>query len=182
MIDVGGDVIANGDEPGLRSPLCDAIMLAAAARLAANRVPVLLGIFGAGCDAELTSDEVLERIAEVAAAGGLCGARGLTEPIAERLERCVELVPTEASAVAVRAFRGVRGPVSDPGRRSHGRSQYRGDDDLLPRCRGDVRDRRPAGACRSPTPSLCKTPTTRWARWASRPSSTSRSSERAGAS
>ena len=111
MIDVGGDVIANGDEPGLRSPLCDAIMLAAAARLAANRVPVLLGIFGAGCDAELTSDEVLERIAEVAAAGGLCGARGLTPPIAKRLERCVQLVPTEASAVAIRAFRGVRGPV-----------------------------------------------------------------------
>ncbi|MGO9883707.1 MAG: DUF1152 domain-containing protein [Solirubrobacteraceae bacterium] len=111
MIDVGGDVIANGDEPGLRSPLCDAIMLAAAARLAANRVPVLLGIFGAGCDAELTSDEVLERIAEVAAAGGLCGARGLTRPVTERLERCVQLVPTEASAVAVRAFRGVRGPV-----------------------------------------------------------------------
>lgn len=111
MIDVGGDVIANGDEPGLRSPLCDAIMLAAAARLAANRVPVLLGIFGAGCDAELTSDEVLERIAEVAAAGGLCGARGLTRPIAKRLERCVQLVPTEASAVAIRAFRGVRGPV-----------------------------------------------------------------------
>lgn len=111
MIDVGGDVIANGDEPGLRSPLCDAIMLAAAARLAADGVPVLLGIFGAGCDAELTSDEVLEQIAEVAAAGGLCGARALTAPIAERLEQCVELVPTEASAVAVRAFRGVRGPV-----------------------------------------------------------------------
>ena len=112
MIDVGGDVVANGDEPGLRSPLCDAIMLAAAARLAADGVPVLLGIFGAGCDAELTSEEVLARIADVAAAGGLCGARALTEPIAERLEQCVELVTTEASAVAVRAFRGVRGPVS----------------------------------------------------------------------
>jgi hypothetical protein len=111
MIDVGGDVLANGDEPGLRSPLCDAIMLAAAARLAADGVPVLLGIFGAGCDAELTSEEVLARIAEVAAAGGICGARSLTEPIAERLEQCIELVPTEASAVAVRAFRGVQGSV-----------------------------------------------------------------------
>ncbi len=112
MIDVGGDVVANGNEPGLRSPLCDAIMLAAATRLQDAGVPVLLGIFGVGCDAELTSDEVLERIADVAAAGGLCGARALTEPIAERLEQCVQLVPTEASAVAVRAFRGVRGPVA----------------------------------------------------------------------
>src|SRR6476469_7873515 len=31
--DVGGDVLAHGDEPGLGSPLCDAVMLAAAVRL-----------------------------------------------------------------------------------------------------------------------------------------------------
>jgi hypothetical protein len=29
LIDVGGDVLAQGHEPGLRSPLCDALMLAA---------------------------------------------------------------------------------------------------------------------------------------------------------
>ena len=29
LVDVGGDVVARGDEPGLRSPLCDAVMLAA---------------------------------------------------------------------------------------------------------------------------------------------------------
>lgn len=112
LVDVGGDVLAQGDEPGLRSPLCDAMMLAAGARLAAGGVPVLLGIFGVGCDAELTPAEVLERLADVAAAGGLHGARALTEPVAERLEQCVELVETEASAVAVRAFRGVRGAVA----------------------------------------------------------------------
>lgn len=112
LIDVGGDVLAQGHEAGLRSPLCDAVMLAAAARLATAGVPVLLGIFGIGCDAELTVDEVLSQLAQVAAAGGLCGARGLTDAVAERLEDCVELVPTEASAQAVRAFRGVRGPVT----------------------------------------------------------------------
>jgi len=111
MIDVGGDVLAQGDEPGLRSPLCDALMLAAAQRLASDGIPVLLGVFGVGCDAELTADEVLTLIADVAAAGGLRGARGLTEPVAACLERCVEVVETEASAVAVRAFRGARGPV-----------------------------------------------------------------------
>src|SRR3954468_15334245 len=31
--DVGGDVLAHGHEPGLGSPLCDAVMLAAAVRL-----------------------------------------------------------------------------------------------------------------------------------------------------
>jgi hypothetical protein len=112
VVDVGGDVLARGDEPGLRSPLCDAVMLAAAERLAVAGTPVLLGIFGLGCDAELTADEVLTRLAEVAAAGGLRGARGLTEPVADRLERAMELVPTEASAQAVRAFRGASGAVT----------------------------------------------------------------------
>jgi hypothetical protein len=109
LVDVGGDVIARGDEPGLRSPLADAVMLAAAGRLSASGQPVLLGIFGIGCDAELTPDEVLARLAMVAAAGGLCGARGLTGPVADRLEAAMELVRTEASAQAVRAFRGAVG-------------------------------------------------------------------------
>jgi hypothetical protein len=109
FIDVGGDVLAQGDEPGLRSPLCDAITLAAAAGLQAAGHPVIAGIFGIGCDAELTPAEVLRRLADVAAAGGLLGARGLTEAVAERLEGAVELVPTEASAQAVRAFRGASG-------------------------------------------------------------------------
>ncbi len=111
FIDVGGDVLAHGDEPGLRSPLCDAMMLAAAAHLERAGHPVLAGLFGTGCDAELTPAEVLARLAEVAAAGGLAGARGLTEPVAERLEQAIAVVPTEASAQAVRAFRGVSGPV-----------------------------------------------------------------------
>ena len=109
LVDVGGDVIANGDEPGLRSPLCDAVMLAAGGRLSTSGQPVLLGVFGIGCDAELTPDEVLARLATVAAAGGLCGARGLTGAVADRLEAAMRLVKTEASAQAVRAFRGASG-------------------------------------------------------------------------
>lgn len=112
LVDVGGDVVAVGDEPGLRSPLCDALMLAAGGRLSTSGQPVLLGIFGVGCDAELTPDEVLARLAAVAGAGGLCGVRGLTGPVADRLEAAMELVSTEASAQAVRAFRGASGLTS----------------------------------------------------------------------
>jgi hypothetical protein len=112
FVDVGGDVLAQGNESGLRSPLCDAIMLAAAQQLAAEQVPVLLAIFGIGCDAELTASEVLAQLAVVAAAGGLGGVRGLTAPVADRLEAAMELVRTEASAQAVRAFRGASGVVS----------------------------------------------------------------------
>ncbi len=114
FLDVGGDALAHGDEPGLASPLCDALLLAAAARLAKDPAPapVLGAIFGIGCDGELTPAEVLERIAEVGAAGGLVGARGLTPAVAARLEQAVEVVPTEASAQAIRCFRGDTGTTS----------------------------------------------------------------------
>jgi hypothetical protein len=60
---------------------------------------------------------VLERLADVAGEGGLVGARGLTDSVARRLEAAIELVPTEASATAVRAFRGEAGLVSIRGGR-----------------------------------------------------------------
>jgi hypothetical protein len=109
FVDVGGDVLAGGDEPGLGSPLCDAVLLAAAARLAKDGRPVLGAVFGVGCDGELTVDEVLERIAALGAAGGLAGAAGIAPGVAERLEEAVRAVPTEASAHALRAFRGEMG-------------------------------------------------------------------------
>ncbi|HEY4278740.1 MAG TPA: DUF1152 domain-containing protein [Conexibacter sp.] len=109
LVDVGGDVLAHGHEPGLASPLCDAVMLAAAPLLS-ERVPTVAALFGAGCDAELTPLEVLERVAEVSAAGGLLGVWGLTPPSVRRLERAVAAVPTEASAQAVACARGAFGP------------------------------------------------------------------------
>jgi hypothetical protein len=115
FIDVGGDALAHGDESGLASPLCDAMMLAAATQVA--ELPVLGGIFGAGCDGELTPAEVLDRVAEVAAAGGLAGVRGLTAPVVERLDGAVGTVPTEASAQALRCFRGEHGTAAIRGGR-----------------------------------------------------------------
>jgi hypothetical protein len=111
FVDVGGDVLAQGNEAGLRSPLCDAIMLAAAGLLAERGVRVLGGIFGIGCDAELAPEEVLALLSKIAVRNGVRGARGITEPVAERLEGAIELVPTEASAQAVRSFRGAAGRV-----------------------------------------------------------------------
>ena len=111
FLDVGGDALAHGDEAGLGSPLCDALMLAAADLLAEREVPVLGALFGIGCDGELTPAEVLERLAEVGVAGGLAGAVGLTPEVANLLDQAVEVVPTEASALAVRAFRGESGQI-----------------------------------------------------------------------
>jgi hypothetical protein len=110
MVDVGGDVLAHGDEPGLASPLCDAVMLAAGARLA-ERMPTLGAVYGAGCDGELTPGEVAERIAELARAGALLGSWGLTAAVAEQVEAAARTVPTEASLMAVRCARGETGTV-----------------------------------------------------------------------
>jgi hypothetical protein len=122
FIDVGGDVLAYGDEPGLGSPLCDAVMLAAAAKLGdLGAPPILAGIFGVGCDGELTPSEVFRRLDVVGEAGGLAvpPPGRLTPAVAERLEEAVKAVPTEASAMALRAYRGDSGVTSiRDGRRS----------------------------------------------------------------
>ena len=84
-------------------------MLAVAARLQRAGRAVLGGVFGIGCDGELTPGEVLEALSDLAAVDGLCGARGLTVETARRMAEAVRLVPTEASAQAVEAFRSAAG-------------------------------------------------------------------------
>jgi len=106
LLDVGGDVLAHGDEPGLGSPLADAVLLAAAPAVG---MPVTLAVWGAGCDGELTLAEYSDRLAEVWAAGGSLGTLGLTAAQAARLQPLVDGVPTEASAMALRAARGATG-------------------------------------------------------------------------
>jgi len=119
LTDVGGDVLAHGDEAGLGSPLADAVCLAAAPRLADRGIAVLGALFGAGCDGELTPEEVTERLAEVAAAGGHLGIWGPGSGELDRLEAAVAQIPTEASTMGLRCARGGLGsvPIRD-GRRT----------------------------------------------------------------
>jgi hypothetical protein len=108
-LDVGGDSLAQGHEPGLRSPLADSVMLAAFAELEARGHRTLWGVFGYGSDGELTTEEVEVALSKLAAAGGLLGACSLTPKIAAEIEEVIRTVPTEASAVPVRCFRGAWG-------------------------------------------------------------------------
>lgn len=108
-VDVGGDSLAQGDEPGLRSPLADSIMLAAYVELERRGRRVLWAVFGYGSDGEMTTDEMEEALHKVAEAGGLLGAWGLTQPVVGELERVIQKVPTEASAVPVECARGAWG-------------------------------------------------------------------------
>jgi hypothetical protein len=108
-IDVGGDSLAQGDEPGLRSPLADSIMLAAFAELAKRGRRTLWGVFGYGSDGELTVDEIEAVLSKLAAVNGLQGACALTQKIAAEIEEVIKTVPTEASAIPVECFRGAWG-------------------------------------------------------------------------
>jgi hypothetical protein len=107
-IDVGGDSLAAGGEPGLRSPLADALMLAAFNRLY-DECACLWGVIGYGSDAELTPAEIDRALSTVAAHGGLLGAWGITPAVAAELERVVAQVPTEASALVLACARGATG-------------------------------------------------------------------------
>jgi hypothetical protein len=108
-IDVGGDSLARGDEPGLRSPLADSIMLAAFVELEKRGIRALWGMFGYGSDGELTCDEIETALGKVAAAGGLLGAWALTPRIAVEIAKVIQTVPTEASAIPVQCLRGAAG-------------------------------------------------------------------------
>lgn len=107
-VDVGGDVLAKGDEEGLHSMLADSMVLAALVNL---KVPALLGVLGLGVDGELEKEQLLENCAEVASAGGFLGARGLAPEDLEIMDEAIERTKTESSALAVRAARGEVGEI-----------------------------------------------------------------------
>jgi hypothetical protein len=112
FVDVGGDVLGHGTEPGLASPLCDAVMLAAAALLQRRGRRVVAAVFGPCCDGELTPEELLGQVARLAADGGVIGVDPISPDMAAELERVVREVPTEASAQAVRCARGEIGTAT----------------------------------------------------------------------
>ena len=113
LVDIGGDAISDGSEPGLASPLCDAVMLAAGA---ASGFKCLIGVLGAGCDGELQPSEVLDRVATLARAGAWLDTLGTSSAAAE-IEAAGAVAVTEASLLVARAARGEIGPVEIRGGR-----------------------------------------------------------------
>ncbi|MCP2337940.1 DUF1152 domain-containing protein [Actinomadura rupiterrae] len=99
VVDVGGDVLARGDEVGLRSPLADALILAACDELG---LPVTVLVAGPGLDGELTEAEVLSRT-------GSDLAGKLTAADVDRYAHILDWHPSEATALLVAAARGLRG-------------------------------------------------------------------------
>jgi hypothetical protein len=108
LADVGGDILATGAEPGLASPLCDAVMAAGADSAG---VAALIAVTGAGCDGELTPSEVLGRIAAAARAGTWAGTWSPPLEIVDEVAAAAAAGHTEASLQLVRCARGETGPT-----------------------------------------------------------------------
>jgi hypothetical protein len=108
-LDVGGDSFAQGNEPGLRSPLADSILLAAYAELEKRGHRTLWAVFGYGSDGELSVNEIETALSKLAKAGAWLGTTSLTPNIAAELEEAIKTVATEASAVPVQCFHGAWG-------------------------------------------------------------------------
>ncbi len=104
IVDVGGDVLAHGDEAQLKSPLADLLALATCTRLAAEADVAVLGV---GLDGELPSDYMHDRIA---AHSGRKGPR-LGPDAAAAVAPLLSWHPSEASGMLAAAACGVRGTV-----------------------------------------------------------------------
>ncbi|WP_411150446.1 DUF1152 domain-containing protein [Streptomyces sp. A30] len=98
LLDVGGDILARGNEPTLKSPLADALTLAACCQVNA---PVRLLVAGPGLDGELPIDEVRNLLGPL--------VRTLTAKDAESVNSVLEWHPSEATGMFAATARGVRG-------------------------------------------------------------------------
>ncbi len=105
-IDVGGDAIALGDEPGLASPLADSIMISSLYKLS-DQITTFMGVFGLGSDGELTIQELERSFKIILLNKGLLGSWGITPKALETMEKVIEVVPTEASRAPVEYAKGI---------------------------------------------------------------------------
>lgn len=98
VLDVGGDILARGDESTLKSPLADALTLAACCQVNA---PIRLLIAGPGLDGELPLDDLR----------GLLGrlVHTLTAKDIEPVGSVLEWHPSEATGMLAATACGVRG-------------------------------------------------------------------------
>lgn len=99
IVDVGGDILAHGDEPTLASPLPDALALAACHL---TGVPTTVHLAGPGLDGEVPETMLLHRL------GGASHALGSGLPSWAR--EVMRWHPTEAGALLAAAATGLRGP------------------------------------------------------------------------
>lgn len=98
LLDVGGDILARGDEPTLKSPLADALTLAAACQVDAS---IRLVVAGPGLDGEIPADDLRPVLGPL--------VHTFTPADTESISSVLEWHPSEATAMLAATARGVRG-------------------------------------------------------------------------
>jgi hypothetical protein len=83
----------------------------------ADRLDVVLAVLGPGCDGELELDEVLARVAALAAVGAWIGTSSVAPALADELEAAAAATATEASMQVVHCARGLTGTATIRGGR-----------------------------------------------------------------
>ncbi|MFC5994306.1 DUF1152 domain-containing protein [Pseudonocardia hispaniensis] len=104
LVDVGGDALTTGHDPGLRSPLADQLALAACLR---TGLPTRLVIAGPGLDGEVSCEALAERLAQLDAQS----LPSLTAADIRRVRHVFTWHPSEASGLLAAAASGLRGRV-----------------------------------------------------------------------
>ncbi|MGW2824131.1 DUF1152 domain-containing protein [Streptomyces sp. NPDC001443] len=98
LLDVGGDILARGDEPTLKSPLADALTLAACCQVDA---PIRLLVAGPGLDGEVPVDDIRSLFGPL--------VHRFTAENTEPVSSVLEWHPSEATGMLAATSRGVRG-------------------------------------------------------------------------
>lgn len=98
LLDVGGDILARGDEATLKSPLADALTLAACCQV---NTPVRLLLAGPGLDGEIPPADLRPLLGPL--------VHTFTPKDTETISAVLEWHPSEATAMLAATARGVRG-------------------------------------------------------------------------
>ncbi|MFE0435346.1 DUF1152 domain-containing protein [Streptomyces nigra] len=98
LLDVGGDILAQGDEPTLKSPLADALTLAACCQV---KAPIRLLVAGLGLDGEIPADDLRPLLGNL--------VHTFTAEDVETIGSILEWHPSEATAMLAATARGARG-------------------------------------------------------------------------
>lgn len=108
-IDVGGDILAEGYEEDLWSPLADQVSLASLFRLSKDGVSSFTAVASPGADGELGRDYVLSRINLVMKMGGLKESQGFGYIDLPIIKNIFDYVQSEAGRVVLDALEGFVG-------------------------------------------------------------------------
>jgi|TARA_B100000131_G_scaffold61304_1_gene57196 hypothetical protein len=104
-VDVGGDILAKGDEKGLASPLADSIMLSILYKIS-NKIQTYIGMLGFGSDGELSHSELTSSLSNISKKNGLIKSFGINLDSYKIMKKLISNIETDASRIPILSYEG----------------------------------------------------------------------------